>query len=378
MSSRTKERRVGGRRVPGAWKALGLLLLGWLAAPGADGMVWRGGTSALLGAGTDTNPLEALNPDDRHVDGFARLESGFWIRGATTPNGSGPSFGLRWAADRYVRERIETRLISSARAGWAWRYPGKSLACSWTSYARSFPADPVRAVRRHEVQLAAERRLPSGALLRAGLQGMALESRRDGPPARRGSTLRFEIQRSDGATWTTRAGVECGVIQIDRPALRPFGDGQLAASAGDQRDRWLLASATARALGPPYFELGCGVRRVHSNSYGYSMGRLEASLLLGGILVRSLSGQVLLRAELPVYDDARVGIDVHEDVEDRAFAARNGMTLRLLRPLGQGWSADLQATWQNDESLILRDFYRKTILMAALRYSAGEPDPGGF
>jgi hypothetical protein len=356
---------------------LGLLLLGALGPPGVRSEDWRTGAGALLGLGFDSNPLEALTYADARTDGFARLESGFWMRSGAAPGTSAASFGLRWAVDRYVRERTETRLMVSGRAGWTRRFAGGALGASYATYARSFPANGGRNVQRHELQLSGERRLSGGEMLRARIQGTALEGRPGGPRDRRAGTLRLELLGAPGGSWSTRAAVEGGVIRIERPALHRSSNGQFEGGAEKQRDRWLWVGATARAAGPPYLEVGCGVRRVRSNSYGYSQGRLETSLLLGGLLAGSLSGQALLQAELPLYDDARVAIDPLEDAEDPTFGARSGLTLRLLHPLAEGLSAEMQATWHRDESLILRDFSRKAVWVLGIRYAAGEPDPGG-
>jgi hypothetical protein len=377
MSDRAKEKRAGARRSPRAWMLLGLLLLGALGPPGARGEDWSTGAGALLGLGIDSNPLEALTPADARTDGFARLESGFWMRSGVTPGASAASFGLRWAVDRYVRERTETRLMVSGRAGWRRIFAGGTLGASYATYARSFPANDVRNVQRHELQLSGERRLPGGELLRARILGMALDGRPGGPRDRRAGTLRIELLGAPGGSWSTRAAFEGGLTRIERPALHRSPNGQFTAGGEKQRDRWLWVGATVRAPGPPYVELGWGVRRVLSNSYGYSLGRLEANLLLGGMLAGSLSGQALFQVELPLYDDARVPIDPLEDPEDPTFGARNGFTLRLLRPLAQSLSAEMQATWHRDEALILRDFYRKAVWVLGIRYAAGEPDPGG-
>jgi len=374
MSERARKTRAEGRRSPRAWMLLGGLLLGLIGPPGVGAEAWRSGAGALLGLGIDSNPLEALTAADARSDAFARLESGVWTRSG---GASVASFGLRWAADRYVSERNETRLIVNGRAGWSRRLDGGALGVSYATYARSFPARGVRNVQRHEVQLSGERHLAGGERLRARIQGVALEGRTGGPRDRHAGTLRLELVGSPGIAWSTRVAVEGGVTRIERPALRRSADGQYETGAERQRDRWLWVGTTLRAVGPPYVELGCGVRRVRSNSYGYSQGRLETSLLLGGMLAGSLSGQALLRAELPLYDDARVPIDPLEDTEDPTFGARSGLTLRLLRPLAPGLSAEMQASWNRDESLILREFYRKAVWVVGVRYAAGEPDPGG-
>lgn len=377
MSDRAEEKRTGARRSSRAWLLLVCLLVGGLGPPAVRGEEWRTGAGALLGMGIDSNPLEALSAADAAADGFARLESGFWVRSGGPTGTSAGSFGLRWAMDRYVRERRDTRLIVSGRAGWSRRAAGGTLGATYATYARHFPAHGDRNVQRHELLLSYERRLAGGELLRTRVQGMALEGRPGGPRDRTAGVLRFELLGVPGSGWSTRAAVEGGLLRIERPALARAGNGQFETGPEQQRDRWLWVGASARAAGPPYVELGCGVRRVHSNSYGYSLGRLEANLLLGGILLGSLSGQALLQAELPLYDDARVPIDPLEDAEDPTFGARNGLTLRLLHPLAPGLSAETQVTWHRDESLILRDFYRKAVWVLGIRYGVGEPDPMG-
>jgi hypothetical protein len=365
-----------GRR--GASAALGLLLLAGLGAPAARGIVWRGGTGALLGGAGDSNPLEAISAAGRRTDPFARFEAAVWARGVAGGGGSGPAFGLRGGADRYLRQRREDRILLSGSAGWRWVHPGGSTGLSYGIYSRAFPRHAVRDAVRHEVQLTRERRLGDLGRWRARALGVALEGRRGGPRPRRSGALRFELEGGSAGPVLARATLEAGLTAIERPVLARAPGGAVSTRRGEQRDRWLYLGAAARALGPPFVEVTWGVRRLRSNSYGYSFGRFEGSLLLAGMLAQGVSGQLLANLERPLYDDALAAIDPLEDAEDRELGARNGVTLRLLRPLAEGLTGELRVAWQHDESLILQDFYDKTVWILAVRYGAGEPELPGF
>jgi hypothetical protein len=371
MRARSKGPCDAGRACAGA---VALLLA--LVAPVARGLVWSGGTSALLGMAADTNPLEAISASARATDSFARFETAVWARGAT--KSGGPSFGLRWGADRYLHQRTESRVLVSGRAGWRRERADGSVAVSWSVYSRAFPLHPVRDAVRHEARLVREHRLGSNGRWRAGALGVALDGRRGGPRSRRSGSVSFELEGGLAGPVTTRVSIEGGLTGIDRSVLESVPGGQVVQGAGAQRDRWFYLGAAARSLGPPYLEAAGGVRRVRSNSVGFSFSRFEGRLLLAQILPRGVSGQLLATLEQPLYDDTLAAIDPLEDAEDRELSARSGVTLRLLRPLAEGFTGEFRAEWQRNESLILRDFYEKTVVVLAIRYGAGEAEAAGF
>jgi hypothetical protein len=368
---------VAGWSRRAGWALLAACLVLPAGRGSASEFSWRSGSTAVLGIAIDTNPLEALTAGGRRTDALARLEGGFWLGASPGTGKGGARFALRWGADRFVRERGETRALVTGSAGWSGTWRGGSVTLQGSIYTRSFPHAERRNARRYEVSAQSERLVGGDSAVRLRLQGIRVETGSLGPRERSGGAARLEIQRSVDGGWMARGGVEAGLLGIDRPVQSGAPDADPAAGGRMQRDRWLWFGETIRGLGPPYIELSGGVRRVWSNSSGYSLGRFETSLLVSRMLLLDVSGQLLGRLERPLYDDARVTIDVREDQEEAEFGARSGLTLRLLRPLGAGLRAEVQASWERNESLIRGEPYPKGSCLAALRYSAGDPDPTG-
>ena len=67
-------------------------------------------------------------------------------------------------------------------------------------------------------------------------------------------------------------------------------------------------------------------------------------------------------------DEERL-VDPSADPDDPEFGARNSMTVRLLRPLAGGLTAEVQFGWQQNEGRLPWDRYEKTSLLGAVRYS---------
>ena len=49
----------------------------------------------------------------------------------------------------------------------------------------------------------------------------------------------------------------------------------------------------------------------------------------------------------------------------------NLVALRLARPIGRGWSAEGRLSWYRNESLVVREYYRKRIWTLGLTWETG-------
>jgi len=341
-----------------------------LAPPAGAAWSWR--AQGLTGFGYDTNPREAVRRALRRGDGFARLETALTLRRAFAKGQVGA--GLRWGADRYAEQRAETRHGLRAEVSgslvlgrWGWQVQA-------SHQERSYPHAAERTHRREELRLLGER--PAGA--RGRWEGEVAASWLEREPgggiasrSRRGGEAEARWRRGWGVRWETLLAVALAHVRHERPALERRADGEVRVCATHQRDRLWRATIGIARSGAPAWRLSCSYERTRSNSEGVGFERLRLGAGAEVLLPGSVSLH-LLTAWHPWrrYAEETRLVDPYADPEDPEFGERNGVTMRLLRPLGRGLRVEVEGGWQRNEFALLRDYYERTFLTLSMRYHA--------
>ncbi|MBM3316613.1 MAG: hypothetical protein FJY75_02050 [Candidatus Eisenbacteria bacterium] len=338
----------------------------------------------LAGAGVDGNPREVLESRYRRQDVFNRLEAG-WAASAPW-RGARWNTQLRWGTDRYARERGETRHLLRGELGCEWRdRRGRLLQAGWIGSLREYPHAEGRGLRGHELGLQAH--TPAGRRGTLVTQLRALWLRRDpaspggglpegaaawDPGRRDGQQAALELQRSVADSWRWLARGEASRVAYDRPALAAGPQGETLLLSGSQRDQSLFAGAGLIRLGVPLVRAGAGLRRTWSNSHGAGFRRLRVDLLVAQPL--DSRTRILLSGRWEPAerrDEALRLFDPQADPDDPEFGARDQWTLRGIRDLGGGLSAELQAGWERSEARLPWERYERATALLAFRYETG-------
>jgi hypothetical protein len=353
---------------------MGLILL-IAASPAQAGVVLS--AHGLSGIGIDGNPLESIDAKYRQRDAFTRLEAGLAAQGPA-PASSRWSALLRWGSDRYVRERAETRQLLRSGVRWEWSGNTSAASCFWTGGWRVHPLAHEREVQWHDVGADGRARLGRHASLLGDLHSTWLRRARGvqqadwDPGHRRGLRGSLEAQRAIASGWRLIARLEGGRIGYDRRAIARGADGGALTLGVDQHDQSILGAVGLASGGSPAVRCTLGWRRLTSNSFGVGFSRARVDLWVGCALPYDIDLVLTGRWEPGEHraQDARL-VEPAADPDDPEFGSRDGVTLRLARPLGEALSVELQGGWERSEARLPYDHYEKTSLLAALRYSVG-------
>jgi hypothetical protein len=353
---------------------MGLLLL--IASSAAQaGVLW--GAHGLSGVGIDGNPLERIDAKYRQRDAFSRLEAGIDAQGPTPANGRWSAF-VRWGSDRYVRERAETRQLVRSGLRWEWSDATRSAACFWTGGWRVHPLACGREVQWHDLGADGHLRLGRHATLLGDLHSTWLHRARGvqqadwDPGHRRGWRGNLEAQRALPSGWRMLARLEGSRIDYDRRAIARGADGQALLLPFEQQDRSVCGAVGIANGGSPALRCTLGWRRLTSNSYGVGFSRARIDLRVGYRLVYDFDLVVTGRWEPGEHRATDVRLfDPAADPDDPEFGSRDAVTLRLVRPLGDALTLELQGGWERSEARLPYEHYEKTSLLAALRYGVG-------
>ncbi|MCK4303262.1 MAG: hypothetical protein KAY24_03395 [Candidatus Eisenbacteria sp.] len=352
-----------------------LAVISCVGAPKA-GAKLTGDADSKLVWGYDSNVLESIRAQRRAADSFVRLEASFNLRGDVGRWGQ-PQASLRWAGECYRLYREENRNLLQGMLTWRWGDRLRWTRFAWNYGLTAYPAASQRDVVRHAASVQRSVPLWRNIRLQASAGGICVRSRAgeggtrvEGPSARHAWQLGADLRRSIGGRWQVLAGADWGQIKYDRAVVKEPIAGEMRFSEDNQRDRSLLCVARLSRKGLPLLSLSYGYRTIWSNSFGFSLQRHELGLLASCMLPRRFSLQLIGRLEDTRYEEPGYIIFLPaEETEDPDLGARNGLTLQLRRPLGEGWSGEVRASWHRNEALVLRRFYEKTRLMVAIRYS---------
>jgi hypothetical protein len=353
---------------------MGLLIL--IAHPAAQaGVVW--GAHGLTGVGVDSNPLERIDSKYRQRDTFSRLEAGLEAQGPTLESGHWSAL-VRWGSDHYVRERAETRQLvrSALRCEWSGRT--RTAACFWTGGWRIHPLAIGREVQWQDVGADSHIRLGRQSTLLGDLHASWLRRARGAqqadwdPGHRRGWRGNLEAQRALRSGWRILARLEGSRIDYDRRAIARGASGETLTLGADQRDRSVFGAVGIASGGTPALRCTLGWRRLTSNSYGVGFERARIDLWVACPLIYDFDLALTGRwepGEQRVQDERLY--DPGADPDDPEFGSRDAVTLRLVRPIREALSLELQGGWERSEARLPWEHYEKTSLLVALRYSVG-------
>ncbi len=359
-------------RAVGVAVIAGIVLL-WGKASPATGREWSGQAHGLLAVGVDSNPLDSLACRQHRVDLLTRLEAGVTADRASDGVRPGVHGGLRWGIDRYLRERSQHRALTLGELALRWDLRRSWIECAWIGSARNYPHQSRRDARRHEIRARGAVGLSARNRFAWSAWGVGAQTQPGGPSARRGAGLGLDFSRTFSRCWLAGLAFEPSIVRYDRRALAFSPEGGTLLRAEDQEDQAVLIGMRLSRTAAPLAALFVGWRNTTSNSLGSAYRRLETSLWSAWILPWRASLQIQGQWHWAHYADDLRPINPREDPDDPDFGERNGVTLRLRRALRAGWIAELQGSWQRDESLLRREYYDKLTLLAALQFSSQEP-----
>jgi GNAT superfamily N-acetyltransferase len=194
-----------------------------------------------------------------------------------------------------------------------------------------------------------------------------------GPSQRQNWRVGGDLDRA--VTDRLRAVIRCegGDALYDEPAIAAYEGGENILSGEDHEDRSLLLGAGLDWSSATLVHLAYGYRAIDSNSLGYSQDRHEVSVSIARLLPERISLQVVGLWQEPRYrDQGYAKWLLRDDPEDLDIGARTGVTLRLRRPLGVGFSADAQTGWERNEARVSGQFYERIHVLLAIRYQVAD------
>ncbi len=355
------------------WIGLVLMLAAGVGRPAAAaGEV--GGPLAVEGGlswGYDSNVLEAVNRDRWAGDSFARVEVGL-ARPAAGHRTWGWSGQARLAAEEYVNYRSQDRSLILGSLG-VRRQRGRVMGeLRWTGQRVDRPHADSLSLVRQTLAHAGGAALGDRTRLDWLADGTWVCTEPGGPSQRRSWRLGGDLERAVAGPLRAVIRFEVGEARYDEPAIASWEGGENVFSARDQRDRQLLWGAGLDWSAATLVRLAYGYRAIDSNSLGYAQDRHEASVSVARLLPARISLQLVGLWQEPCYrDEGFAKWRLRDDPEDLDIGARSGVTLRLRRPLGAGFSADAQTGWERNEARVTGRFYERIQVLLAIRYQVG-------
>jgi hypothetical protein len=359
----------GGAAVGRPAVALALIaLVSFLLGPGAGArLVAESG----LSWGFDSNVFEAVNRDRWVGDTFARMEAGLQREDPARAGGSW--FGqVRMAGEQYVRNRSQDRNLVLGSLGWLQRGTRAAGDWRWTGQSADRMHADSLSLQRHQLTHTGSATLRPGTRVGWLADAVWVHTRAGGPAARRGWQAGGDVQRVLGRGWRASARCEGGEVRFDTPAVTSWGGGTNVVASEDQRDRNLLLGLDLDWSAVALAHVAYGYRTIHSNSLGYSQIRHELAISLSWLLPYRVSLQAVGLWQEPRYrDQGFAKWRLRDDPEDLDVGARSGVTLRLRRPVAEGFSADVQAGWEHNEARVTGRYYERVQLLFSIRYQPG-------
>lgn len=327
---------------------------------------------ARLGGGYDSNVFESVSASKRVSDSYGLLELGLSLESHSRAIRRGPQASLRWASERFVSERLETRHILWGEFGWRWANRRRALEVSAGAMRRTFPADWERDVSRYEIAAAAGLRAGERGRISLQAAGVTVRTKPDGPAQRRGWRGSGEYRQAFGGHWQLFGRLEGGAIRYERDIRGECPPGHLIGPFDRQDDDTYLGGVGIARSGSPLMQFFYGFRVTESNVTSLSHERHELQLHAGWLLPARVSAQLLVRWNFTSYRNADCSaILPGEDPEDPDLWEQNSIVLQLRRPLRGAISAEIRGGWQRNEALIPGRHYDKATIQAGLSYSAG-------
>ncbi len=333
--------------------------------------------------GRDTNVLESLDPDAAIEETFARLMTQFRLGRRGLPGGLLMDLGGRLLAERYRGMRSEARYQEEVSIGVLAPGPARSgmsrLEAGWSG--RQYPDSTIRGFARWWVRPQTQMRLGPTGTLRVRTEVWGLDFRRTDPRDQVGLSVDLTYEHPLRRWLLLDAGLELGGVRHGLPSIQVTDGRQdtteephpLQVEGPDRRDDYRFGHLGVRWMRWVLFRVQFGFRSQVSNSIDAGFSRSEIRWLVARGLPLDLQFQCFGNLETTRYSDRKLDLlDVVLPGEVEANDDDNTLAIRLSRRIGRGLSADVRYSWFRNESLFLRDYYRKRVLTFGLNWEAGE------
>ncbi len=333
--------------------------------------------------GRDTNVQEKLEPDEMIEETFARLMTQVRVGRRALPGGLRMDLGARLLSELYrgmpQEARYQEEVSLSILAPGPARQGLSRLDAGWSG--RQYPDSTIRNHSRWWVRPQTQMRLGPRGTLRVRAEMWGLDFRRTDPRDQIGLSVDLAYEHPLRRWFYLDTGLELGGVRHGLRSIQVIDLRQdatempqpMQVDGPDRKDDYRLAHAGIRWMRGVLLRVQFGVRSQISNSIDAGFTRSEIRWLVARGLPLDLQFQCFGNLETTRYSDRRLDLlDIVLPGEVEANDDDNTVAVRMSRRIGQGFSADVRYSWFRNESLFLRDYYRKRVLTFGLNWEAGE------
>jgi len=352
----------------------------WCGCACAQG--WQEGARLAVSSGGDNNIFEN---DEEVGDGFVRLlGEGTLARTGLPWQGRAELSGI-FSSEQFFRQTTEARTQGEATLRLTGGGLGRALqgrlegGYKVSSYPSDSDRNYWRGWGRAQLSIPAG---PSGRLM-PRLEYWTLDLRRNARREEKALALdlsyeqplvgRFDLLRAFKVRVSLLGGLEFGGIHHGFSSIQIEKETDLPIYGPDRDDSYRHAHIGLQFMGGGLYRLEYGYRSRQSNSIDAESRRHEIRWLASTRLPWNVSLQLYGMLEHTSY------VNIAE--LDRYFIQRSGeleanpddnlVAVRLARPVARGWSVEARSAWYRNESLVVREYYRKQVWTVGITWESG-------